>query len=235
VNILTHSIGFIYAHPDDETFLSGCLVRQLADEGARPVLLLATKGDAGWKNGPVAHLSREQLAELRVQEMEQAAEILGVSLTEHLGHPDGRLNTVDEDTAVNEIAEFINRHRLQVVFTFPPDGGNSHPDHIAISQLTTAAVLSGKCPTVQKLYYALSNTLLQQGHPVSIQIDTKPGWAVKAEALRKHASQILAIERYFGDLSECPENRRFEAFVLGWERGSLWPGRQESSVWDGLI
>ncbi|NOU94248.1 PIG-L family deacetylase [Paenibacillus sp. LMG 31456] len=231
---MTHTIGFIYAHPDDETFLSACLIRQLVDKGERPVLLLATKGDAGKKNGHVAHLSNEELASLRVHEMQQAAEILGLTDIEHLGHPDGKLNQVDEILFIEQVAEFINKHQLQIVFSFPEDGGNFHPDHMSISKVTTAAVLSGKCPSVQKLYYCMSNTLLQQGHEPSIIIDTKPQWEMKANALRAHASQLLAIERYFGDLSSFPENRRYESFVLCWERGVLWPQKQELSVLDDL-
>jgi LmbE family N-acetylglucosaminyl deacetylase len=62
---MSQTIGFIYAHPDDETFLSACLIRQLADEGNETVLLLATKGDAGKKNDPVSHLSNEEFGAVR--------------------------------------------------------------------------------------------------------------------------------------------------------------------------
>ena len=44
---MSQTAAFIYAHPDDETFLSGCLIRQLADQGDNPILLLATRGEAG--------------------------------------------------------------------------------------------------------------------------------------------------------------------------------------------
>ncbi|MDF2963776.1 MAG: GlcNAc-PI de-N-acetylase [Paenibacillus sp.] len=232
---MTQTIGFIYAHPDDETFLSACLIRQLADGGENPVLLLATKGDAGKKNGHVAHLSNEELAAVRVQEMEQAGQILGLAVIEHLGHLDGKLNQVDETIFIQQVTDFINRHQPKVIISFPEDGGNFHPDHMAISKMASAAVLSGKCPSVQKLYYSISNTLRQQGHKPSVTIDTQPHWEMKAGALREHASQIFAIERYFGDLSACPEERRYESFVLGWERGVLWPKKQESSVLDGLL
>ncbi|TDF99770.1 PIG-L deacetylase family protein [Paenibacillus piri] len=230
----SYNVGFIYAHPDDETFLSGCLIRQLADQGEKPVLLLATKGDAGKKNGHAAHFTNEALAALREREMERAAAILGLPVVEHLGHPDGKLNQVEESGFVEQVAAFINKYGLKVVFSFPEDGGNFHPDHIAISRMATAAVTSGKCPTVQKLYYSMSDTLRQQGHIPALSIDTKPQWDIKAEALKAHASQILAIERYFGDLSSCPDNRRTESFALAWERGVWWPHKQELSALDDL-
>lgn len=220
---MSSTTAFIYAHPDDETFLSGCLIRQLADRGDPPSLLLATKGDAGKKNGHVSHLTNDELASVRVKEMDKAAEILGISVVEHLGYPDGKLGLVNEAKAVEAIISFINRHKPESVFTFPKDGGNGHPDHVAISRLTTLAVTSGRCPSVQRLYYHASGTLLSQGCLPAVTVDTEPGWRVKAEALRAHASQIFAIERYFGNLSVFPEQRRFEAFILAWENGVSLP------------
>ncbi|NHN31317.1 PIG-L deacetylase family protein [Paenibacillus agricola] len=217
MDIAIQKAGFIYAHPDDETFLSACLIRQLADQGEAPVLLLATKGDAGKKNGDVSHLTNEQLAAVRVKEMEQAAAILGLAAVEHLGYPDGKLQEVEPVGFVDAIIEFINKHQLEAIFTFPEDGGNFHPDHIAISRMATAAVLSGKCPTVRKLYYFMTAALLNEGQQPSFILDTEPQWAMKAAALRAHQSQILAIHRYFGDLVVFPEDRRYESFVLAHE------------------
>ncbi|NTZ17451.1 PIG-L family deacetylase [Paenibacillus sp. JMULE4] len=218
---MSQTVGFIYAHPDDETFLSACLIRQLADQGHRTVLLLATKGDAGQKNGYASHLSNGELAEVRVKEMEKAAEILGLSAVEHLGFPDGKSNTVDENIFIDGIVNFVNKYEPSMLFTFPADGGNFHPDHMTISKMTTAAVLSGRCPSVGRLYYAMSNTLMENGYKPSIVIDTEQQWPMKAEALKAHKSQIFAIERYFGKLDSFPENRRYELFVLAWEKGRM--------------
>ncbi|PZE22361.1 PIG-L deacetylase family protein [Paenibacillus xerothermodurans] len=232
---MSTNIGFIYAHPDDETFLSACLIKSLADNGERPVLLLATRGDAGKKNGDVAHLTNDELAAMRTEEMDTAARILGLNHVEHLGYPDGKLNMMDQEKFVDEVVSFINRHELKIVFTFPEDGGNFHPDHMTISKITAEAVHSGRCPSVQKMYYSISDTLRAQGRTPSVHIDTRPSWELKAAALKAHQSQIFAIARYFGDLSACPENRRYESFVLAWERGTLWPVKQERSIMADLL
>jgi LmbE family N-acetylglucosaminyl deacetylase len=231
---MNQSVGFIFAHPDDETFLSACLIRQLANTGDVPLLLLATKGDAGKKNGDVAHLSNDQLAVLREQEMKNAADIMGISVIEHLGYPDGKLNTVDSEHFVEKVVTFINKHQPKIIITFPEDGGNGHPDHMAISNITTQAVLSGRCPSVQKLYYVASSTLRANGHLPTYSLDTENQWEMKAEALKAHHSQIFAIHRYFGDLSILPEEKRYESFVLGWERGVFWPSKQENTIFDDL-
>jgi LmbE family N-acetylglucosaminyl deacetylase len=231
---LKQTVGFIYAHPDDETFLSACLIRQLADQGFEPVLLLATKGDAGNKNGDFSHLNRAELADVREEEMRKAAVIMGISAVEYLGYSDGMLNTADPTEFTQRVIAYINKYKLKIIFTFPEDGGNGHPDHITISQITTKAVLSGKCPTVQKLYYIASTAWLESGRRSSYRIDTEPQWEMKAEALRAHKSQIFAIERYFGKLEHFPESRRFESFVLCWERGNFWPDQQEMSIFDRI-
>jgi LmbE family N-acetylglucosaminyl deacetylase len=232
---MTHTIGFIYAHPDDETFLSACLIRQLADQGSKTVLLLATKGDAGKNNWDVGHLSNAELAAVRELEMKKAADIMGISLTEYLDYPDGKLNTIDSAEFVDNVVLFINKYQPAVIFTFPEDGGNGHHDHMAISDITSKAVWSGRCPSVQKLYYVATAPLLEKGHLPSISIDTEGQWEMKAQALKAHDSQILAINRYFGDLTVMPENRRYESFVLGWERGVFWPKKAEQSILDDLI
>jgi LmbE family N-acetylglucosaminyl deacetylase len=232
---LKPTIGFIYAHPDDETFLSACLIRQLADQGMEPLLLLATKGDAGNKNGDLMHLNRAELAEVREEEMKRAAAIMGISAVEYLNYPDGKLSAIDPDQFTQKVISYINKHQLQIIFTFPENGGNGHPDHMTISAITTKAVLSGKCPSVQKLYYIASTAWLESGRLPTYTIDTEPQWEMKAKALRAHQSQILAIERYFGKLEFFPENRRFESFVLFWERGNLWPDKQEQSIFDQML
>lgn len=214
--------GFIYAHPDDETFLSGCLIRQLADQGDRPVLLLATRGDAG-RLGLERAADKAELARLREQEMNAAAEILGISQVEHLGWPDGQLAAIDFDALVAGVVSFIQRYEVENVFSFAEDGGNGHPDHVTISKAATAAVLSGQCPSVRRLYYALSGSLHEQGYQPSILVDTEKGWTMKAAALKAHATQHVAIAKYFGDLADFPQVRRWEAFVLGWQDGVMWP------------
>ncbi|NJM09244.1 hypothetical protein HC891_28120, partial [Candidatus Gracilibacteria bacterium] len=70
------------------------------------------------------------------------------------------LAAADGCEAVALIADHIRRIQPQVVVTFGPDGATGHPDHIAICQLTTAAVLAAApCRDaaaphqVAKLYY----------------------------------------------------------------------------------
>jgi len=226
------TVAFVFAHPDDESFSSACLIRQLRAAGHRPVLLLATRDDAGQKNGYAVGATREELAAIREKEMERAAAVLGLVAVEHLGLPDGKLQEVGQERLVDGIVAFIERHRPRVVVTFPEDGMNFHPDHVAVSLAVTRAVVGGSCPSVEKLYYVLSDALRAGGRKASVVVDAKPDWEAKAEALRAHESQRLAVLRHFGSLDVCPEHRRYESFVLRWERGTDWPDRAETSLLD---
>jgi LmbE family N-acetylglucosaminyl deacetylase len=208
--------GFVYAHPDDESFLSAALIRQIADCGGRPVLLVATRGDAGQKNGDYGHVSKAELAAIRDREMAEAAKLLGLENVVQLGYPDGRLNEAG-DELVAAVERFLREHKVEAVFTFPPDGGNGHPDHIAISRAATAAATGGRCPNVRFLYYSWFPAMDSDGKKPDLAVETEPYWAVKAAALRAHDSQKYAIERYFGSLDRIREDRRHEKFVLGWQ------------------
>ncbi|MBG9791591.1 GlcNAc-PI de-N-acetylase [Paenibacillus dendritiformis] len=233
---MTHTVGFIYAHPDDETFGCACLIRSLADQGVTATLLTATSGEAG-KPGRLGPMSREELAARRERELAAAGAIMGLADIELLRYPDGQLSSVPRRELVEKIAAFLNRHRAAVVVTFPEGGISGHPDHIAIHHAVNEAVWSGSCPHVQKLYYNMPMTVPEAETDSVIRLEAAPYWEMKAAALRAHESQILSIERVFGgDLQTLPpdERMRGEAFALVWKRGVHRPAVREHSVLDDL-
>jgi LmbE family N-acetylglucosaminyl deacetylase len=54
---------------------------------------------------------------------------------------DGDLDQAEPAQAVARIVHHLRRVKPQVVVTFPPDGAYGHPDHIAICQFTSAALI----------------------------------------------------------------------------------------------
>jgi LmbE family N-acetylglucosaminyl deacetylase len=129
--------------------------------GIETGLVMATRGQKGWKLGD--HPGAEAVAARRTRELERAAETLGIRHLTVLDHQDGDLDRAPPQVAITEIAEAIRRRRPDVVLTFGLEGAYGHPDHIAISQLTTAAIvkaagghepLAGLDPhQVSKLYH----------------------------------------------------------------------------------
>jgi len=99
---------------------------------------------------------------VREGELRAAARVLGVRHVTVLDHMDGALDQTDPRRIGGEIAAAIRAARPHVVATFGPDGAYGHPDHIAICQFTTAAIVLAADPgfqaahpphRVDKLYY----------------------------------------------------------------------------------
>ncbi|SEF64321.1 PIG-L deacetylase family protein [Paenibacillus sp. UNC499MF] len=229
-------VAFIYAHPDDESFASACLIRSLADRGIRTVLLSATRGDAG-RPGPLGPMTPEQLSAAREIELQTACDLLGVSAVKHLGLPDGKLAALDRAVLAEAAAEFLNETGASVVVTFPADGISGHPDHIAVHHAVNEAVLGGRCPHVQKLYYNLPFAGVKADEPSVLRLETAPCWKIKARALLAHRSQQFSVEKAFGPSAALLENKEFpyENFRLVWLRGEINPLRKEESVLDDLM
>ena len=78
------------AHPDDESFIIGGILRRYAEEGVRLVLSSATSGQAGSMGDPPL-CSREELARVREDELREAARILGIGEVHLLGYQDRQL------------------------------------------------------------------------------------------------------------------------------------------------
>ena len=71
---------------------------------------------------------------------------MGIRSVHLLGYLDGDLDQAHPAEVVVKIVEQLRRVKPQVVITFGPDGCYGHPDHIAISQFTTAAIIEAASP-----------------------------------------------------------------------------------------
>ncbi|MEZ4616769.1 MAG: PIG-L family deacetylase [Caldilineaceae bacterium] len=154
----------ILAHPDDESLGFGGLLAHYAQAGVATYLLCATRGERGWPADPATYPGPTALGELRTAELEAAATILGIHETRFLDIMDGELDQAEPAALIESLVGHLRRVRPQVVATFDPTGIYGHPDHIAISQLTTAATARRGQPVlfdeayqaphqVSKLYY----------------------------------------------------------------------------------
>jgi LmbE family N-acetylglucosaminyl deacetylase len=153
-------------------------------DGVATYLVTATRGERGRFGDSAERPSPDIVGRVREAELRAAAIELGVREVSVLGYPDGSLDAVDTHAAVGRIAEHIRRIRPQVVITFGPDGAYGHPDHIAISQLTTAAIVSAADSDaphrVSKLYYIAWSA---------------SRWSAYQAALRKLTCTVDGVER----------------------------------------
>jgi LmbE family N-acetylglucosaminyl deacetylase len=131
----------ILAHPDDESLGMGGVVARYASSGVEVHLLTATRGERGWFGDEASNPGLHALGRLREAELLGAAHVLGISSVSFLGYVDGELDQAPVEKIIGEIAGHVRRIKPQVVVTFGPDGAYGHPDHIAISQFATAALV----------------------------------------------------------------------------------------------
>jgi len=188
----TLRLAAVMAHPDDESLGFGGVLARYAAEGVQVSLITATRGQRGRymgiRPGP-GHPGPEGLAKLREAELRAAADVLGVSELVLFDYMDGELDRVEPRPAIALIARHLRRLRPHVVVTFNPEGAYGHPDHVAICQLATAAVvmaadggaeLEEEPHAVSKLYYIA---------------DTAELWQVYEYAFKRMVSMVDGVER----------------------------------------
>ena len=132
------SILGVWAHPDDETYLSAGVMAAAASMGARVACVTATRGELGTPD-PVTW-PPERLAAIRTAELDRALEILGVAEHHWLDYPDGGCDAVPTGEAAARIATLIDELRPDTILTFGPDGMTGHSDHRTVSAWVDAAV-----------------------------------------------------------------------------------------------
>ena len=172
----------VLAHPDDESLGTGGTLAKYAAEGVETFLVTATRGERGRFGDAGDRPGVDVVGRVREAELMAAAKELGVREVTLLGYPDGALDSVDPAAAQEAIAGHLRRIRPQVVVTFGPEGAYGHPDHIAISQLTTAAIVraADREFAVSKLYH------------IAWSAQT---WAAYQTALKKLTSTVDGVER----------------------------------------
>ena len=131
----------IFPHPDDETMGFGSTLARYAAEGIETHLVCATHGERGWYESEGPDPGWAGVASIRDVELRCAAEYLGLREVNFLDYIDGDVDQANPAEIISKIVTHIRRIKPQVVVTFGPDGNYGHPDHIALSQFTTSALV----------------------------------------------------------------------------------------------
>jgi len=131
----------VLAHPDDESLGFGGTLAKYAAEGVDTYLVTATRGERGRFGSLGKGADPVEVARVRETELRAAAAVLGIREVSILNYSDGAVDQVDATTAVGAVVSHIRHIQPDVVVTFGPEGAYGHPDHVAISQFTTAATV----------------------------------------------------------------------------------------------
>lgn len=139
----------IWAHPDDEAYLSAGLMARTTADGGHVTIVAITDGEAGFPADDPR--PPEQRAGQRRRELRAAMALIGVSDVRFLGVADGAVAAAPADVLVERIGEIIRDVDPDAIVTFGPDGITGHPDHVANSDLVTRAWLNTR---IGELWYA---------------------------------------------------------------------------------
>lgn len=186
----------IVAHPDDIDFGAAGTVATLTDNGVEVVYGLVTSGQAG----EPAHLSPDELREVRQKEQTDAAAIVGVSELHWLDFPDGHL--VADLELRKAISRLIRIVKPDLVITQTPVRNldriyAAHPDHLATGEAAVSAVYpdARNGHSFPELLdeghepHAVPRIWLMAGTEHNLHVDITGAIDRKIEALLAHDSQ----------------------------------------------
>jgi len=159
----------VMAHPDDESKWCGGLVLRHTRSGIPVHLICATYGEAGWTGKPVG-ARREDLAEIRAAELEEAAGALGLGGVELWDYPDGGVAASNQQEITQRIWEEITRRHPRAVAGWGPDGIHGHPDHVAIGACTDAAVAAMTEGERPALYHLAVDAPLREFYDAAVRL-----------------------------------------------------------------
>jgi len=169
------------AHPDDiELGCGGTLIKHISS-GNKVGIIDFTTGDLGTRG----------TSEIRLNEAQNAANLMGLSIRENLNFKDGFFQ--NDDIHKKALIKMIRKYQPEIVLTNAPS--DRHPDHGRASQLTIdACFLSGleKIDTKQDVWrpkaiyhYIQFNNLIPD-----FVVDISDHFNKKIEVVKQYKSQF---------------------------------------------
>ncbi|MDH6278931.1 LmbE family N-acetylglucosaminyl deacetylase [Rhodococcus sp. LBL1] len=235
-----------HAHPDDEVFVTGGVMRQAADAGHRVVVVTATDGALGEVPDGLL-VDGETLANRRRRELEASTSVLGahrvvmlhyadsgMAGTPDNANPDAFCNADVEDAAAR-LAAVLVEESADVLTIYDPNGGYGHPDHVQVHHVGVRAAELAGTPHVYEA--ALSRDHIRR------MMQANPDWSEDAAppdldsiglsdaeittvidvsaAIPAKRAAMFAHETQIGDFGpflQMPEEMLQAAFGLEWFR-----------------
>ncbi|MGH1489260.1 MAG: mycothiol conjugate amidase Mca [Acidimicrobiales bacterium] len=144
----------VHAHPDDEASKGAPTVARYVAEGHKAYLVCATGGEEGdiLNKAMDRPEVRDNLAQVRAEELERSVKAIGFHELEWLGYRDsGMAETeanqhpdcfaaADLDEATGRLVSIIRRLQPHVLMTYSDDQqGYRHPDHLRVYDISALA------------------------------------------------------------------------------------------------
>jgi LmbE family N-acetylglucosaminyl deacetylase len=209
----------VWAHPDDDIYLSAGLMALAVEQGERVVDVTATRGEGGSMDEE--RWPSSSMADVRTKELLRSLEILGVREHRFLDGPvDVDMQTPLDEVGAGQVRAILAEVSPQTVLTFGPDGMTGHVGHMSVCRWTTDA-FDAVAPESARLLYATVTPdwvehwndqlapfeIFLPGYPV---VTPREELAISFElpselldrkfaAIQAHESQVEGLVHVFGD------------------------------------
>jgi LmbE family N-acetylglucosaminyl deacetylase len=208
----------IWAHPDDEAYLSAGLMARAVRNGSRVVCVTATRGEGGSMDEEA--WPPETMGDVRTEELERSLAILGVEDHVWLDLPDIDMETPLPEHGYERVVEIVRDVQPETVLTFGPDGMTTHEAHRSVCRWATVANREAGKPGSRVLYAAVTRDWADEFLPIWEPFEVfRPGAPeifapadlvvdyhlppeineLKVRAILEHQSQVRAIFEAIGE------------------------------------
>jgi LmbE family N-acetylglucosaminyl deacetylase len=208
----------VWAHPDDEAYLSAGLMARAVRNGSRVVCVTATRGEGGSMDEDA--WPPETMAEVRTKELERSLAVLGVDEHVWLDLPDIDMETALPEEGCERVVEIVRKVQPDTILTFGTDGMTTHEAHKSVCRWSTRALHESGKPGSRVLYAAVTRDWAEEFLPIWEPFEVfRPGAPdvfseedlvvdyrlppeineVKVRAILEHESQVRAIFEAVGE------------------------------------
>jgi LmbE family N-acetylglucosaminyl deacetylase len=207
----------VWAHPDDEAYLTAGLMARAVRNGSRVVCVTATRGEGGSMDEEA--WPPEKMGEVRTAELERCLQILGVQEHHWLDLPDIDMDTGLPEEGYARVRELVADVQPDTILTFGPDGMTDHAAHKDVSRWATLANREAGRSGSRVLYATVTPEWAEEFLPVWEPFNVfRPGTPpitpkgelaidfvlpedlneLKVKAINAHVSQVEAIVEAVG-------------------------------------
>jgi LmbE family N-acetylglucosaminyl deacetylase len=202
----------IWAHPDDEAYLSAGLMARAVRNGSRVVCVTATRGEGGSMDEEA--WPPETMGDIRTAELERSLAVLGVDDHVWLDLPDIDMQAGLPEHGYERVVELVRDVQPDTILTFGPDGMTTHEAHKSVCRWSTAALRETGKPGSRVLYATVTRDWADEFLPIWEPFEVfRPGAPeitpaedlaidyhlppdindLKVRAILEHESQVKAI------------------------------------------
>lgn len=221
----------ITAHPDDEIFVSG-VICACVDKGLVVKIVCVTDGEGGGLER-VGAASPEALAQIRRQELQASARVLGVTEVFLLSRPDiadpAGAGGWDLAALVSDLGGLIDKEAPRAILTHGPLGGYGNTAHKMVHKCVMRAVenlganvaVLSFCGKTPKAFFSW-----HFDQPSDLLFDVRHFIQRRCDSLSQHFSQL----DYFTQ-PEMPKNiRKLLSAIFGYTFSMFEYGRKRVPI-----